>query len=126
METTNTIKQRDSSKSEDDDLKKFFLQEKPTDMIVILRKQGTSYASELSTKADTTYSHAVKVMNRMKEIGLVQSEKKGRKKEYTLTEKGQQLADNLINMFDEVDGMEVTTHDKNEKWGLDAVRTARS
>jgi predicted transcriptional regulator len=124
MESSNTIRQRDSSTNEGENLKKFFLQEKPTDMIVILRKQGTSYASELSTKADTTYSHAVKVMNRMKEIGLVKSEKKGRKKEYKLTQKGQDLADNLINMFDAVDGMEVKTHDKNEKWGLDAVKTS--
>jgi predicted transcriptional regulator len=122
METSNTIKQREDSNTEGENLKKFFLQEKPTDMIVILRKQGTSYASELSTKADTTYSHAVKVMNRMKEIDLVTSEKKGRKKEYRLTEKGKDLADNLVNMFDSVEGMEVKTHDKNEKWGLDAVR----
>ena len=122
METSNTIKQTDGSNTEGESLKKFFLQEKPTDMIVILRRQGTSYASELSTKADTTYSHAVKVMNRMKEIDLVTSEKKGRKKEYRLTDKGNDLADNLVNMFDSVEGMEVKTHDTNEKWGLDAVR----
>lgn len=107
-------------------LKRFFLQEKPTDMIVILRRQNSSYASELSTKADTTYSHAVKVMNRMKEIGLVESEKIGRKKEYRLTDKGQKLADNLINMCDEVEGMQVNSREIDKKWGLESVKNAMS
>lgn len=115
---------QDQNQSKEKNLKRFFLQEKPTDMIVILRRQNKSYASELSTKADTTYSHAVKVMNRMKEIGLVESEKIGRKKEYRLTEKGQKLADNLINMCQEVEGMEVKSRERNKKWGLESVKSA--
>lgn len=123
----NSTKKTQSERTQNqDELKKFFLQEKPTDMIVILRRQGTSYASELSTRADTTYSHAVKVMNRMKKIGLVEAEKIGRKKEYRLTSKGEKLADNLINMCDQVEGMQVSSKQKNQKWGLESVREAMS
>lgn len=68
---------------------------KPYNALLVLRAEGTSYASEISTKTDTTYSHAVKVMNRMKDHGLVISEKKGRKKEYQLTDNGNELVDEL-------------------------------
>jgi len=75
-------------------------------MIVTLKLLDGSYASELSSKCNTTYSHAVKVMNRMHELGLVQSKKLGRKKEYILTEKGMKVADHFLELFDEVEGME--------------------
>lgn len=75
-------------------------------MIVSLKLMDGSYASELSSECDTTYSHAVKVMNRFQEMRLVESEKKGRKKEYSLTERGETLADQLLTIFDNVEGME--------------------
>lgn len=104
----------DESLSGENEIKEFFLQEKPSDMIVLLRKQGTSYAGELSESANTTYSHAVKVMNRMKEAGLVQCSKRGRKKEYRLTKKGACIADSLESMMEEIDGMESPEHEKEE------------
>jgi predicted transcriptional regulator len=64
-------------------------------MLLQLDAEVTSYASELSTKCQTTYSHAVKVMNRMQEYGLVKSEKKGRKKIYELTDEGKDFVDRL-------------------------------
>ena len=93
------------SEEQDYDIKSIFLQRKPTDMIVTLKLLDGLYASELSSKCDTTYSHAVKVMNRMHEL-LVQSKKLGRKKEYSLTEKGMKVADHFLELFDEVEGME--------------------
>jgi len=99
--------------------KSFFLQEKPTDMIVILKKKNNSYAGELSEEANTTYSHAVKVMNRMKEAGLVQCTKKGRKKQYTLTEKGRTVAESLQSMMDDIEGMNCPeVEDEDEKLHL--------
>lgn len=93
---------------EDDsnELKKMFFQEKPVDMIVSIKLMNGSYASELSEKCDTTYSHSVKVMNRFQELGLVDWDKKGRKKEYRLTDRGEKLADELLTIFDDVEGME--------------------
>ena len=95
-----------NSKDESDELKSMFFHSKPTDMIVRLELMDGSYASELSSKCDTTYSHAVKIMNRFADMGLVESSKKGRKKEYTLTEQGQIVADQLVSLFESVEGME--------------------
>jgi DNA-binding PadR family transcriptional regulator len=75
----------------------------PYKSILFLRSEGTSYASEISSTCDTTYSHSVKIMNRLLDQGLVDAVKKGRKKEYTLTENGKELADHLReieNLFD--------------------------
>lgn len=102
----------------DENLKNFFLQEKPSEMIVVLYRQNSSYASELSSKVDTTYSHAVKIMNRMKAAGLVTSQRKGRKKEYMLTEKGEKLAENLDNIFNNVDGIDSEEDGTDRRWGL--------
>jgi|GEM_PF-6435487 len=70
--------------------------------LIYLNKLNGSYASQLSTKANTTYSHAVKMMNRLEDLGLVTAQKKGRKKEYELTEQGQALADKLVEIDDMV------------------------
>ena len=108
------------SKSNGDSLKEFFLQEKPADIMIILNHEERSHASELCKIADTTYSHCVKVMNKMKANGLVDSEKRGRKKEYTLTERGQDIADSLLEIYNAIDGLEIPK--KDEKTDLENIR----
>lgn len=89
----------DSIDIEDEtELLKTLVQEVPYRGLIFLSKLNGSYASEISSKADTTYSHAVKMMNRFEDQGLVVSEKKGRKKEYELTEEGSKIAEKLIEL----------------------------
>ncbi len=70
-----------------------FLNVKPVKILVSLNDPSTkSYASAISKKVDCTYSHAVRILQRMEDEGRVISEKKGRRKEIQLTEKGEKIA----------------------------------
>jgi DNA-binding MarR family transcriptional regulator len=79
-----------------EDLEEFFLNVKPVKTLIALNDPGTgNYASAISKKTDSTYSHTVRILNRMEESGLVTSEKKGRKKELELTDRGHEIAQKL-------------------------------
>lgn len=81
----------------DEPLTDIFCNPKPTQaLIYLLEKDGNdAYTREISRAVDTTYSHGVKLMQRLHQHGLVEREKKGRKKIYQLTEDGNQLASDL-------------------------------
>jgi len=80
-----------------------FINSKPSRILVKLSRRSDYYASQLSTEVDATYSHTVKILQRMKKHSLVEFEKKGRKKIVKLTDKGQGLAEifrELISEFE--------------------------
>jgi len=71
-----------------------FFREKPAMMLVNLKNaKNAIYASTLAKQVDCTYSHVVKILQRMEEAGLIMFEKQGRLKLLTLTKKGSELAD---------------------------------
>ncbi|MFP4038328.1 MAG: winged helix DNA-binding protein [Candidatus Nanohaloarchaea archaeon] len=79
-----------------DDLEEFFLNVKPVRILIVLNDPNTdSYASAISKKTDCTYSHTVRIIQRMEDAGLVESKMKGRKKQLELTEKGLEAAKTL-------------------------------
>ncbi|WEL19062.1 winged helix DNA-binding protein [Candidatus Nanohalococcus occultus] len=93
----------------DHDLEKLFLNKKPVDLLIQLEKHDNrNYASALSTDADVTYSHTVKCLQRMERYGLVEFERKGRKKEIKLTDQGDQIAENLFDLMKAMTGDEET------------------
>jgi len=51
------------------------------------------YGSILAKEVDCTYSHAVKILQTLEELKLVEFEKKGRIKLIKLTKKGREVAD---------------------------------
>lgn len=76
-----------------EDLESFFLNVKPVKILITLNNPGTEkYASAISKKTDCTYSHTVRIIQKMEEADLVESSMKGRKKEIELTEEGLELA----------------------------------
>ncbi len=81
---------------DDQDLEEFLLNTKPVRLLVRLRQQtADNYATPLASDINATYSHTVKVLQKMKDFGLVEFSKRGRKKEVGLTEKGEELAKDL-------------------------------
>lgn len=81
-------------------MESFFLHLKPVKILVRLSDPSAdNYASALSTRVDCTYSHTVRIIQQMEEFGLVRSQKKGRKKEIELTEKGRNAADALSDLL---------------------------
>ncbi len=56
------------------------------------------YGSILAKEVDCTYSHAVKILQTLQELRLVDFEKKGRVKIIRLTKKGIEVADAIENI----------------------------
>jgi DNA-binding MarR family transcriptional regulator len=83
-------------------LRELFIREKPVRLLIEINNPRTeNYASELSKSVDCTYSHAVRVIQRFEENGLVSTEEKGRKKNIFLTDKGQRIARKLSELLQE-------------------------
>jgi DNA-binding MarR family transcriptional regulator len=73
-----------------------FFRRKPALMLVALKKMSKArYGSLLAKEVDCTYSHAVKILQTLEELGLVVFEKKGRIKLIKLTKKGEEIAENI-------------------------------
>jgi DNA-binding MarR family transcriptional regulator len=73
-----------------------FFRRKPALMLVALKKLSKArYGSILAKEVDCTYSHAVKILQTLEDLGLVSFEKKGRIKLIKLTKKGQEVAENI-------------------------------
>jgi len=68
-------------------------------MLVALKKIARArYGSILAKEVDCTYSHAVKILQSLERLNLVVFEKKGRIKLIKLTNKGQEVAENIENI----------------------------
>ncbi len=71
-----------------------FFRRKPALMLVCLkRSKRVKYGSVLAKEVDCTYSHAVKILQTLESLNLVEFEKKGRIKIIKLTKKGRDVAE---------------------------------
>lgn len=67
--------------------------------MVTLSNKDPLYIREISMEIDATYSHTLRLLERMEQNGLVKSEQSGRKREYQLTSQGKSLAGNFSDFF---------------------------
>jgi DNA-binding MarR family transcriptional regulator len=79
----------------DENLLGFFLQDKPAKILLVTQKNGRTYPADISKALAATYSHIVRVIQKLEEYGLIESEKQGRTKFIKLTERGEQVAHHL-------------------------------
>ncbi|MCS7093807.1 MAG: winged helix-turn-helix domain-containing protein [Candidatus Aenigmarchaeota archaeon] len=70
---------------------KIFLRFKPTKLLVTLR-EGPKNITMISKSVDLTYSHTIKILDLLNELGLIEFEEKGRIKVAKLTDLGEDLA----------------------------------
>jgi DNA-binding MarR family transcriptional regulator len=76
-----------------------FFRRKPALMLVALSKVSkVRYGSVLAKEVDCTYSHAVKILQSLQDLGLVVFEKQGRIKIIKLTKKGKEIAEQIDNI----------------------------
>ena len=70
-----------------------FLREKPVKVLLCLKKSEMEwYLQKLSKEAGITYVYLLKIIPKLKELNLIEINKKGKKQIITLTEKGTELA----------------------------------
>ncbi len=105
-----------------------FLQKKPVNVLIFMKEQDKPLnQTTISKNIDSTYSHTLKTLNKLKEIKLVQFEETGRIKLVKLTEIGRIVAD-LVDGFTrivalaELDGMIDQVYDKEVKGKLKPER----
>ncbi|MBT4375900.1 winged helix DNA-binding protein [archaeon] len=80
-----------------------FFRRKPALMLVSLKKNTRMrYGSVLAKEVDCTYSHAVKILQTLEELKLVDFTKKGRIKLIQLTKKGKEVADAIENIQEKI------------------------
>jgi DNA-binding MarR family transcriptional regulator len=80
-----------------------FFRRKPAMMLVSLKRNARMrYGSVLAKEVDCTYSHAVKILQTLEELKLVDFEKKGRIKLIKLTKKGHEVAEAIENIQKQV------------------------
>jgi DNA-binding MarR family transcriptional regulator len=76
-----------------------FFRRKPALMLVSLKRNSRMrYGSVLAKEVDCTYSHAVKILQILEDLKLVEFDKKGRIKLIKLTKKGKEVADAIENI----------------------------
>lgn len=76
-----------------------FFRRKPALMLVSLKKNTRMrYGSILAKEVDCTYSHAVKILQTLEILKLVDFQKRGRVKVIHLTKKGKEVADAIENI----------------------------
>ncbi|MBR9679810.1 MAG: winged helix DNA-binding protein [Candidatus Altiarchaeota archaeon] len=89
-------------------LENLFLRDKPAKLLLKIKDgEGDKYASILSREVDCTYSHCVRILQQMENLGLVKSSRNGRVKRISLTSLGGDIAvalENLIRILQRVKG----------------------
>ncbi|PXY71609.1 hypothetical protein CXX78_00080 [Candidatus Parvarchaeota archaeon] len=81
-----------------------FFRRKPALMLVALKGiKRARYGSILAKEVDCTYSHAVKILQTLEKLKLVEFEKKGRIKLIRLTNKGTEIANHIESIKRTVD-----------------------
>lgn len=76
-----------------------FFRRKPALMLVYLKRNSRMrYGSLLAKEVDCTYSHAVKILQTLEDLKLVEFSKKGRIKLIKLTKRGKDVADAIENI----------------------------
>ena len=76
-----------------------FFRRKPALMLIALKKISRArYGSILAKEVDCTYSHAVKILQTLEKLSLVNFEKQGRIKLIKLTKNGREIADHIENI----------------------------
>lgn len=87
----------------EDELESVFLNEKPVKILTqIKNSRDDNYASAIAKNADTTYSHTVRCLQKLESQGLVKFEKKGRKKNVFLTDKGEIVAEDFYDLLEDL------------------------
>jgi predicted transcriptional regulator len=78
------------------ELEELFLRKKPVRLLLNV-KIGTNpkYVSVLAKETDCTYSHTVKLLEVLENLGIVSFEKQGRIKYVKLTQEGLELANDF-------------------------------
>ncbi|MEM5811319.1 MAG: winged helix DNA-binding protein [Candidatus Aenigmatarchaeota archaeon] len=85
-------------------LTKLLFRSKPLRVILSLN-DGPKYISVISKEIDCTYSHTIKVLEELKEHGLIEFTKSGRIKVVTITKRGEEIFRLIKNLNEKINSI---------------------
>ncbi|MBI4362376.1 MAG: winged helix DNA-binding protein [Euryarchaeota archaeon] len=77
------------------EIERFLLQERPSQILLAVKRLGNPYISTISKDVDCTYAHTSRVIKKMRKLGLVSLKAQGRVKYVELTSLGSGVAQAL-------------------------------
>lgn len=80
------------------ELSDLLLNEKPARALIEIKNQSEPYGSSISSNIDTTYAHTNKILSKIESLEdpvVLESEELSRKKIYSLTDEGREIANAL-------------------------------
>jgi predicted transcriptional regulator len=108
-------------------LEGLFLRDKPAKILLGLRtNEGPVYATILSREANCTYSHTIKILDVLRDMGVVEFKKKGRIKRVVLTESGSDIAQHMEKMVSKFLKLESGPKKPDNNRKSDGVRSRKS
>jgi len=75
---------------------RFLFRKKPLELLLELkREKKETYGSKISRNIKCTYSHTIKLLQKLEDMGIIHRKKAGRKSLLILTKKGKEITDYL-------------------------------
>ncbi|WP_313694232.1 MarR family winged helix-turn-helix transcriptional regulator [Halorarum halobium] len=85
--------------SDDVDVAEFLVNQKPCRLLIEVNRTEEPFGRQVASEIDSTYSHTIRVCEKLEDHGLLTREKDGRKMIMSLTEDGKQVAEALENLY---------------------------
>lgn len=83
------------------DIAYFLLKDKQARILLVLKENDQPLnVSEITKNANVTYVHTCNLIQYYEKTGLVKTEKRGKKKYASLTEKGEKIANKITEIYD--------------------------
>lgn len=86
-----------------DHVAEILLNEKSCDAIIVVRQADEPFLAEIIDGIGSTRTHTKTILERFEAHDLVETEKRGRKRFYQVTEKGAEIADALIELYEQIE-----------------------
>jgi len=80
------------------DLESLFLNRVPPKIITTIYELESTFPSEIAKKVDSPFAHVISVLQKLEKEGLVKTKMEGRIRVTTLTGRGRQLAELLVEL----------------------------
>ena len=96
--------------------KNIFMKAKPCAMFILLKdEQQGWYPSKLARASGSSYVHTINLLSKLRALGAITMEKKGKQNTVKLTEKGAYLALTIDDLVKKYASLEAEMKQKNEK-----------
>lgn len=101
------------------DFTELYINEKPVKaLLMVYYSEDETFCQEISNNIDSTYSHTVKIVSKLKELGILNTRDQGRKKMLSLSSKGERQAVVFESLLNELEDSAENKRERLEDKGV--------